>query len=335
MAPSSPHRPRRALLESRALVPTVGGAALVLSGLLMLPRLSSREAERPPPAESVEAALPQAAASASSPVKPPKPPPPAYVRVDPDSGAACAPGMVLVDGVYCPFVGHRCAAYLDEARDVCKKFSPDVLCEGALAHRRYCIDVYEYPNLEDVKPAVMVDWNDARRACAVEQKRLCTPEEWEFACEGTQMWPYPYGRERDDTACNIDRALPTHEAKALSNPLTVGEEVERVDGRAEAGSFPRCVSPFGVRDLTGNVEEWVDNPGGGRHAEPFRSTLKGGHWGKVRARCRPATADHAENARSPQVGFRCCADAGPRGGAPPPPPRTPAGAPRKRRMVEP
>ena len=39
----------------------------------------------------------------------------------------------------------------------------------------------------------MVDYGDARRACKVEGKRLCTSDEWQFACEGPQMWPYPYG----------------------------------------------------------------------------------------------------------------------------------------------
>jgi len=314
-------------------VPAVGAAALLLAALLMLPRLAARETEGPPPPDPGEPApAPPVSASAS---KPPKPPPPSYVRVDPDSGTACPAGMVVVDGVYCPMVGHRCATYLEEAPDICKTFSPDVFCEGRLAHKRYCIDVYEYPNLEGEKPAVMVDWADAKRACGVEGKRLCTPEEWEFACEGTQMWPYPYGREHDDTACNIDKKAPAYDRARMGDPFQVGEEVERLDRRAPSGEFARCISPFGVRDLTGNVEEWVDNPTGSRHQPPFRSTLKGGHWGRVRARCRPATSDHAEHARSPQVGFRCCADAGPRAGpGPAPPPLRPA-APRKQRMVEP
>ena len=127
--------------------------------------------------------------------------------------------MVLVDGIYCPYVGHRCLSYIDEAKDVCLRYAPEVLCEGRLQHRRYCIDVYEYPNLAGVRPAVMPDWNLARHACEVEGKRLCTVEEWEFACEGTEMWPYPYGTERDAEACNIDRSH-TMPAFDVNNPRT-------------------------------------------------------------------------------------------------------------------
>ena len=43
--------------------------------------------------------------------------------------------MVLVDGVYCPFVGHTCVSFANETRDVCDRYAPEVLCEGRLQHR--------------------------------------------------------------------------------------------------------------------------------------------------------------------------------------------------------
>jgi len=217
--------------------------------------------------------------------------------------------MVLVDGIYCPYVGHRCASYADEAHDVCDRYAPEVLCEGRLQRRRFCVDVFEYPNIEGVKPAVMVDFNDAERACASEGKRLCTVEEWEFACEGSQMWPYPYGIQRDKSACNIDQKVVEPELGAFSDPWKISSEVARLDQRAPSGSFPRCVSPFGVHDMTGNVDEWVDNKAGKQTEKPFRSSLKGGYWGPVRARCRPITSSHNEWFSFYQVGFRCCRDA--------------------------
>jgi hypothetical protein len=241
--------------------------------------------------------------------------------------------MVLVDGVYCPYVGHACRKYLHEERDVCERYAPEVLCEGRLTHRRYCIDLYEYPNLEGVVPAVMVDWTDARRACAVEDKRLCTVEEWEFACEGPQMWPYPYGLERDPTACNIDRTYTFPELESFSDAHQISEEVERLDKRVASGSMPRCISPFGVRDMTGNVDEWVFREDGKVDDRPYRSTLKGGYWGPIRARCRPNTSTHNEWFSFYQVGFRCCRDAkdGPAVEAAPPS----AHIPRKHRMADP
>ncbi|HRI68362.1 MAG TPA: SUMF1/EgtB/PvdO family nonheme iron enzyme [Polyangium sp.] len=236
-------------------------------------------------------------------------PPPTYVQVNPESVTMCSKGMVLVDGIYCPFVGHKCDRARDGVQDVCEQFGPQVICEGRLEFRRFCIDMYEYPNLQGVKPVVMADWNDAMRACQVEGKRLCTVEEWEFACEGPGMWPYPYGAERDRTACNIDRDEEAPDADALSRPDRVGTEVERIDKRVKSGSMPRCVSPFGVYDMTGNVDEWVDNPQGKKAEPPFRSSLKGDDWGPGRARCRPIDSTIPESFTSPQRGFRCCSDA--------------------------
>ena len=167
----------------------------------------------------------------------------------------------------------------------------------------------------------------------MEGKRLCTVEEWEFACEGPQMWPYPYGTERDPTACNIDKPHPSPEPAALGDPWRVSDEVARLDQRVISGELRRCVSPFGVHDMTGNVDEWVENPAGSREEKPFRSTLKGGSSGPGRARCRPVNTTHEEVYASYEVGFRCCSDA--RGGqpatklAPGPPVR------RKRRMDQP
>jgi hypothetical protein len=309
-------------------------AAAGLGALLVLPR-ARREPDPPAPsAPPPEPPAPVVTASAAPDAGPPKPPPlPDYVRINPQSRAVCGEGMLLVDGIYCPYVGHKCTKFLIEDRDVCERYAPDVLCEGRLQHRRYCMDEYEYPNMEGVVPAVMTDWNDARRACAAEGKRLCTTEEWEFACEGPQMWPYPYGIDRDPAACNIDRRYTLPEMEAFSDPWKISAEVERLDKRVPSGSRPRCISPFGVRDMTGNVDEWVENQKGKVDDKPYRSTLKGGYWGPIRARCRPQTSTHNEWFSFYQVGFRCCKDA--EGSASVEPAAREIYIPRKQRMQEP
>jgi sulfatase-modifying factor enzyme 1 len=310
-------KPREALV-----FPVLLAVSLVLAALLFLPRL------RPPPPAPAEPApkeLAPATPVASAPPAPAPIPLPAYVHEDPQSAVVCPKGMLLVDGVYCPFVGHRCVQLRDDVNDVCERFGTEVLCEGRLERRRFCIDVYEYPNMEGVKPVVMVDWNEAQRACTVEGKRLCKVEEWEFACEGPGMWPYPYGAERDPTACNIDRQAEAPDMGAFSDPRRAGVEAARLDKRVASGEMPRCVSPFGVRDMTGNVDEWVENTQGKRHEPPHRSSLKGGYWGPIRARCRPFTSSHDEWFSFYQVGFRCCADPsdGPASRLPPPGTRRP------------
>jgi hypothetical protein len=321
-------------MRERLLLLAVLAAAAGLGALLVFPHARKETAPPPEPAPRTELPPPSAAPTAPPDAGPPKPPPlPDYVRVNPESAAVCGEGMLLVDGIYCPYVGHTCTKFLIEERDVCDRYAPDVLCEGRLLHRRYCMDQFEYPNLEGVVPAVEVDWNDARRACAVEGKRLCSTEEWEFACEGPQMWPYPYGIDRDPTACNIDRVYTFPEMEAFSDPWKISAEVERLDKRVPSGSRARCVSPFGVRDMTGNVDEWVDNPKGKIDDKPYRSTLKGGYWGPIRARCRPQTSSHNEWFAFYQVGFRCCKDAG--GSAPVEPAAREVYIPKRQRMPEP
>ena len=57
--------------------------------------------------------------------------------------------------------------------------------------------------------------------------------------------------------------------------------------------------------MTGNVDEWTRSA----RSTGFSSILKGGYWGPVRARCRPATRAHNEDFIAYQQGFRCCGDA--------------------------
>jgi hypothetical protein len=300
----------------RFVFPLVLGATALVSALLLRARL--RDALAPAPtadaAPTVEpptpVAPPAATSSASASAPPPKAPePPPWVHENPEGETACPANMVLVDGVYCPFVGHRCTRYLYEERDVCAEYAPEVICEGRLEHRRYCVDRYEYPNLEGVYPVVMVDYDEAKHACSVEGKRLCTTEEWEFACEGPQMWPYPYGTKRDPSSCNIDKPHPEPELILFSRPWAISGEVDRLDQRVRSGEMARCVSPFGVHDMTGNVDEWAFNRNGKLHEKPYQSGLKGGYWGPVRTRCRPMTSSHNQWFSFYQVGFRCCADA--------------------------
>jgi hypothetical protein len=229
--------------------------------------------------------------------------------------AACPDGMLMVDGDYCQVVGHVCLKRIDGPVERCEKYAEPPICEGQIQKKRFCIDRFEYPNLEGVRPAVMVNWMEAKAACEAEGKRLCTGSEWTLACEGAERVPYPYGYTRDSTACNIDRPHPDVDEQALLNPRDVSSEVARLDQRVPSGQMARCKSPYGVQDMTGNVDEWVVNekhfgpaPADGSE-RPFISGLKGGYWGPVRNRCRATTTFHNEWFRFYQIGFRCCANA--------------------------
>ena len=223
---------------------------------------------------------------------------------------ACAPGMVEVEGDFCPYVEQKCLRWLDpETHMRCAEFAPTSDCPVRPTHKHFCIDQYEYPNKAGEKPQVMVSWNQAKQVCANEGKRLCGESEWTLACEGSERLPYPYGYARNPEACNIDRPHPEPNERLLADPRTRDAEVARLDQRDPSGANESCVSPFGAFDMTGNVDEWVVNESG----HPHKSGLKGGYWGPVRDRCRPMTTAHDENFEFYQIGFRCCAGPTPQG----------------------
>ncbi len=169
----------------------------------------------------------------------------------------------------------------------------------------YCIDPYEWPNRKGAAPWIMVTWNEAAALCESKGKRLCSEEEWTFACEGEDVLPYPNGYSRDKEACNIDRNWKHYEASQLypRGTVTTGKELERLWQGHVSGSDSSCKSPFGVEDMVGNVDEWTVSSRGGNP-----SILKGGYWGPVRTRCRPSTRSHTPIHAFYQQGFRCCAD---------------------------
>ena len=231
----------------------------------------------------------------------------------------CPRGMTEVEGDYCAHVEETCLRWLDpEEKMRCAEFAPGTRCEGKTTHKHYCIDAFEYPNEPGAKPIVMKSWYEARDACSAEGKRLCGDSEWTLACEGQERMPYPYGYARNADACNIDKPHPDVDEKAIANPATRQAEVDRLWQGEPSGAREACVSPYGVHDMTGNVDEWVVNESG----KPYKSGLKGGYWGPVRDRCRPMTTAHNEDFFFYQIGFRCCSDPQAPGAAPSTAPRT-------------
>ena len=222
---------------------------------------------------------------------PPKPAPPPY---EPE-GAACPTDMELVDGQRCLVPEQQCLRWLEvpgqEPQRSCAEFKAPSVCTGGRQAMRYCIDRYEYTPKGWSLPLVNVSWGEAQNICGAMDKRLCREEEWEFACEGPEALPYPYGYVRDGAACNHDRA-------DLFDP-----RAKLRDQRVATDSLPRCKSPFGVFDLVGNVDEWTTRES---RDPPWRSILRGGWWLTGRNRCRAATESHSEIYAGSQTSFRCC-----------------------------
>jgi formylglycine-generating enzyme len=224
--------------------------------------------------------------------------------------------MVGVEGDYCPLVAQKCLRWIDEDTKLqCAEFEhADASSSGAACalkprYKRFCMDRYEWPNKLSALPRTMASWNEAKATCESVGKRLCSDTEWTLACEGPERHPYPYGDGyvRDDRACNIDQPYILPDPDKLFGAKTSAQELARLDQREASGSRPACVSPYGVHDMVGNVDEWVHNES--QQDRPYRSALKGGYWGPVRTRCRSMTTAHDEAFRYYQIGFRCCGEA--------------------------
>jgi formylglycine-generating enzyme len=229
--------------------------------------------------------------SATGKLPAPKPPP-----YDPPD-AACPVDMALVEGLRCSEPKQQCKEWLPRRsvgqKIACKEFAEPTTCESSRRKMRYCIDRYEYQPEGYAYPLTHVAWGEAQNLCRAMGKRLCFEDEWEFACEGPDALPYPYGYVRDGKLCNHD--FP--EEQLVTSPDNF------IDRRVARDALPGCKSPFGVYNLVGNVDEWTTRYNA---KPPYRSILRGGWWLIGRNRCRAATANHSELYASMQTGFRCC-----------------------------
>jgi sulfatase modifying factor 1 len=220
--------------------------------------------------------------------------------------------MVLVDGDYCTDVENKCkSSWYDKSNRklICEEFEPWSRCVGDKQKKRFCIDMYTWPNQKGERPEVMNRFHQAELKCAAVGKRLCTESEWTMACEGPRYLPFPYGYVRDTNKClgDVEWDGPDMKKVAARDP----EELARLWKGVRNGSQPGCLSEYGVADLPGNVDEVVASES--YHRTDFRgkfdSVHTGGPWYKgVRNQCRPKIYTHDEGFYYYFLGFRCCSE---------------------------
>ena len=232
------------------------------------------------------------------------------------NGAGCDAGMVRVSGSYRLGEVERlqdsaCTDWISKEFPArCRTFDREKIASDVAKlpthDLDFCMDRFEYPNVLGQNPVIVVTFHEAEDLCKKSSKRLCNENEWTFACEGEDVSPYPYGFTRDATTCVVDRNWRPFAEGALQPRDGPGAraELDRLWQAEPSGSRASCKSPFGVYDMTGNVDEWTRSV----RTTGYASILKGGYWGPVRARCRPATRAHNEDFVAYQQGFRCCAD---------------------------
>jgi formylglycine-generating enzyme required for sulfatase activity len=97
-----------------------------------------------------------------------------------------------------------------------------------------------YPSGWANKPVTWISLEDARAYAAWAGKRLPHEWEWQYAAQGLDGRPYPWGFEANA------KAIPKPEAGPQPRPAT------------DVDAFPHGGSPFGVQDLMGNIWQWTD-----------------------------------------------------------------------------
>lgn len=237
--------------------------------------------------------------------------------------------LLVVAAIGCNRGGRQRAAMPDVVPSPPSSPCPAEMALVSVEHDEVCVDQYEaavegqrYSQSLDgvdattlratpakgLKPQVNISAFQAQAACEASSKRLCTAAEWIAACRGPEHFVYPYGNVYVPGACNTERHSPVNAVFGPIGGKLDDPRLAEVDSGSEpGGTFPRCVSTYGVFDMHGNVHEWVSDSSSARDSR-FGMFL-GGFFADASengAGCLYKTTAHFKEYHDYSTGFRCC-----------------------------
>lgn len=155
-------------------------------------------------------------------------------------------------------------------------------------------------------PAVAVSWWSAYAFARFEGKRLPSSLEWEAAARGFDGRLFPWGDEVDVSVVTCADSWSDHRLVTYAEwraERDRGRLAQAVPGPVDA--HPGNVSPFGVRELGGNVWEWTCTV----LADPGEAVVCGGSFDNpYRAVQASAKGLYHRDRSSAVIGFRCAQD---------------------------
>jgi hypothetical protein len=174
------------------------------------------------------------------------------------------------------------------------------------------IDSLAAVSAPDVYPQGHMSQITARKACSNAGKRLCTRDEWQRACMGPEKRKYPYGSQRKEGTCNVDKRNPHILDKMfpdIPHKRRLGREFNHPDLLLEpgylslTGEYEGCVTREKVFDMDGNLSEWVEETNGDKGVfmgDPFSGSGKSG--------CGRIVGVHLQKYLDYSIGTRCCSN---------------------------
>ena len=218
----------------------------------------------------------------------------------------CPAGMVSIDDRFC--VDEYEASLVEVTRDGTERPYPYYESVDRLPSGSTVRAVSE----KGVFPQAYISGKQAAAACAASSKRLCKPSEWKTACKGPEQQQFGYGSRRETGTCNDNGRSPigalhlgaVKNGTAYSTHAIMNDpQLNQLAGTlAETGTHEGCTNGYGVKDMVGNIHEWVDDP---------RGTFQGGYYLDVEKNgdgCGYRTDAHDVTYHDYSTGFRCCAD---------------------------